>query len=102
MTDQILIEARGLSRRYGPTVAVDGLDLTLKQGEILGLLGPNGAGKTTTMKMLAGCLAPSAGSIRINGVDLREEPLAAKRHLGYLPEQPPVYPELTVEVTVQM
>jgi ABC-2 type transport system ATP-binding protein len=97
MTDQILIEARGLSRRYGPTVAVDGLDLTLKQGEILGLLGPNGAGKTTTMKMLAGCLAPSAGSIRINGVDLREEPKAAKRHLGYLPEQPPVYPELTVD-----
>jgi ABC-2 type transport system ATP-binding protein len=97
MTDNILIEAKGLSRRYGPTVAVDGLDLTLKQGEILGLLGPNGAGKTTTMKMLAGCLAPSAGSVRINGVDLREEPKAAKRHLGYLPEQPPVYPELTVD-----
>jgi ABC-2 type transport system ATP-binding protein len=97
MTDQILIEAKGLSRRYGPTVAVDALDLTLKQGEILGLLGPNGAGKTTTMKMLAGCLAPSAGGIRINGIDLRQEPKAAKRHLGYLPEQPPVYPELTVD-----
>jgi ABC-2 type transport system ATP-binding protein len=97
MEDQILIEAKGLSRRYGPTVAVDGLDLTLRQGEILGLLGPNGAGKTTTMKMLSGCLAPSAGSIRINGVDLREEPKAAKRHLGYLPEQPPVHPELTVD-----
>jgi ABC-2 type transport system ATP-binding protein len=92
-----LIEATGLSRRYGPTVAVAGLDLTLKQGEILGLLGPNGAGKTTTMKMLAGCLAPTAGAIRINGVDLREEPKAAKGHLGYLPEQPPVYPELTVD-----
>jgi ABC-2 type transport system ATP-binding protein len=97
MTDHVLIEAKGLSRRYGPTVAVDALDLTLRQGEILGLLGPNGAGKTTTMKMLAGCLAPSAGAIRINGVDLREEPKAAKRHLGYLPEQPPVYPELTVD-----
>jgi ABC-2 type transport system ATP-binding protein len=97
MEDQILIEARGLSRRYGPTVAVAGLDLTLRKGEILGMLGPNGAGKTTTMKMLAGCLAPTAGSIKINGVDLREEPSRAKQHLGYLPEQPPVYPELTVD-----
>ena len=97
MEQQTLIDARGLSRRYGPTVAVAGLDLTLRQGEILGLLGPNGAGKTTTMKMLAGVLAPSAGSIRINGVDLREEPADAKRSIGYLPEQPPVYPELTVD-----
>ena len=97
MENEILIEAKGLSRRYGPTVAVAGLDLTLRKGEILGLLGPNGAGKTTTMKMLAGCLAPSAGSVKINGVDLREEPKAAKQHLGYLPEQPPVYPELTVD-----
>src|SRR5689334_16565033 len=97
MEEQILIEARGLSRRFGPTVAVAGLDLTLKKGEILGMLGPNGAGKTTTMKMLAGCLAPTAGAIRINGVDLRENPGRAKRHLGYLPEQPPVYPELTVD-----
>src|SRR5689334_1545569 len=97
MQNEILIEAKALSRRYGPTVAVAGLDLTLRQGEILGLLGPNGAGKTTTMKMLAGVLAPSDGSIRINGVDLREEPKEAKGHLGYLPEQPPVYPELTVD-----
>jgi len=97
MENEILIEAKSLSRRYGPTVAVAGLDLTLRKGEILGLLGPNGAGKTTTMKMLAGCLAPSAGSVKINGVDLREEPKAAKQHLGYLPEQPPVYPELTVD-----
>ena len=97
MEEQTLIEARGLSRRFGPTVAVAGLDLTLRKGEILGMLGPNGAGKTTTMKMLAGCLAPSAGSVKINGVDLREEPSRAKQHLGYLPEQPPVYPELTVD-----
>ena len=101
MDNEILIEARQLSRRYGPTVAVAGLDLTLRKGEILGLLGPNGAGKTTTMKMLAGVLAPSAGSVRINGVDLRESPKAAKRHLGYLPEQPPVYPELTVDEYLQ-
>ena len=97
MQDQILIEAKGLSRRYGPTVAVAGLDLRLSKGEILGLLGPNGAGKTTTMKMLAGCLAPTSGSVAINGVDLRDSPKEAKQHLGYLPEQPPVYPEMTVD-----
>ena len=97
MENEILIEARALSRRYGPTVAVADLNLTLRKGEILGLLGPNGAGKTTTMKMLAGCLAPSAGEVHINGQSLRENPKAAKQHLGYLPEQPPLYPELTVD-----
>ncbi len=97
MDNEVLIEARGLTRRYGPTVAVAGLDLTLRKGEILGLLGPNGAGKSTTMKMLTGTLAPSDGEIRINGVSMREQPKAAKQHLGYLPEQPPVYPELTVD-----
>ncbi len=97
MNSETLIEARALTRRYGPTVAVAGLDLTLKKGEILGLLGPNGAGKTTTMKMLAGVLAPTSGSVSINGHSLREDPQAAKESLGYLPEQPPVYPELTVD-----
>ena len=97
MENEILIEARGLTRRYGPTVAVDGLDLTLRKGEILGLLGPNGAGKSTAMKMLTGNLAPNAGEVRINNVSLRDEPKSAKMHLGYLPEAPPVYPELTVD-----
>ena len=97
MQNEILIEARQLSRRYGPTVAVASLNLSLRKGEILGLLGPNGAGKSTTLKMLAGCLAPSAGEIHINGQNLRENPKAAKQHLGYLPEQPPLYPELTVD-----
>jgi len=97
MENQILIEARELSRRYGATVAVSGLNLTLRKGEILGLLGPNGAGKSTTMKMLAGCLAPSGGSVKINGVELTGDPKAAKASLGYLPEQPPLYPELTVD-----
>jgi ABC-2 type transport system ATP-binding protein len=96
MDKQILIEARELSRRYGANTAVSGLNLTLRQGDILGLLGPNGAGKSTTMKMLAGCLAPSGGTVKINGVDLAEDPTGAKTHLGYLPEQPPLYPELTV------
>ena len=97
MDKQILIEARELSRRYGANYAVNGLNLTLRQGEILGLLGPNGAGKSTTMKMLAGCLAPSGGTIKINGIDLAEDATGAKNHLGYLPEQPPLYPELTVD-----
>ncbi len=96
MTTATLIEARHLTRRYGNAEAVSDLNLTLAKGEILGLLGPNGAGKTTTMKMLCGCLAPSSGEVRINGISLREDPAGAKRSLGYLPEQPPVYPELTV------
>lgn len=97
MESEVLIEARSLTRRYGPTVAVDGLNLTLRKGEILGLLGPNGAGKSTTMKMLTGILAPSAGEVLIGGQSLHDEPKAAKRSLGYLPEQPPVYGELTVD-----
>jgi ABC-2 type transport system ATP-binding protein len=97
MENQILIEARDLSRRYGANVAVSGLNLTLRKGEILGLLGPNGAGKSTTMKMLSGCLAPTEGEVKINGISLAENPKAAKASLGYLPEQPPLYPELTVD-----
>jgi ABC-2 type transport system ATP-binding protein len=97
MEQDILIEARGLTRRYGPNLAVQGIDLTLKRGEILGLLGPNGAGKSTTMKMLTGNLAPTSGSVKINGVDLIAEPKRAKQSLGYLPELPPVHPEVTVD-----
>lgn len=92
-----LIEAENLYRFYGDTCAVADLSLTLGKGEILGFLGPNGAGKTTTMQMLCGNLAPSAGQIRINGIDLLDAPKEAKRHLGYLPEIPPLYRELTVD-----
>lgn len=97
MENEVLIEARALTRRYGRNLAVEHLDLTLHKGEILGLLGPNGAGKSTTMKMLTGNLAPSTGEVRIKGISLRERSKLAKQHLGYLPEQPPVYPELTVD-----
>jgi ABC-2 type transport system ATP-binding protein len=91
------ISAHGLSRRFGSHVAVDNISLELRRGEVLGFLGPNGAGKTTTMQMLTGNLAPSAGSIRICGIDLFGEPRAAKARIGYLPEVPPLYRELTVD-----
>ncbi|HDP90462.1 MAG TPA: ATP-binding cassette domain-containing protein [Thioalkalivibrio sp.] len=97
MTAKFLVEARHLYRRYGGAYAVNDISLTLRQGEVLGLLGPNGAGKSTTMRMLTGNLAPSAGEIHINGIDLLDQPRQAKRHLGYLPEQPPVYRDLRVD-----
>ena len=93
---QITVSAQGLSRKFGIRTAVDDLSLELKRGEILGFLGPNGAGKTTTMQMLTGNLAPSMGSINICGVDLLDHPSAAKARIGYLPETPPLYRELTV------
>lgn len=91
-----LVEVSGLSRDYGPHAAVSELTFRLHGGEVLGFLGPNGAGKSTTMRMLAGVLAPSAGEIRIGGIDLLDEPRSAKRAIGYLPEIPPLYPELSV------
>src|SRR6188508_3780535 len=93
---EITVSAQGLSRNFGAHTAVAGLSLELKRGEILGLLGPNGAGKTTTMQMLTGNLAPSRGAIQICGVDMLEDPVAAKARVGYLPEVPPLYRELTV------
>ncbi len=91
-----LIEAKNLSRFYGDHCAVNDVSFTLAKGEILGFLGKNGAGKTTTMQMLCGCLAPSSGQILINGVDLLDQPQEAKLFLGYLPDTPPLYKELTV------
>ena len=91
------ITARGLTRRFGVHVAVNDIALELKRGEVLGLLGPNGAGKTTTMQMLTGNLAPSRGTVHICGIDLQEDPVAAKARVGYLPEVPPLYRELTVD-----
>lgn len=92
-----LIEVSQLSRFYSGQCAVNDISFTLNKSEVLGFLGPNGAGKTTTMQMLCGNLAPSAGQIKINGFDIIEHPVPAKRNLGYLPDTPPLYKELTVE-----
>lgn len=97
MTAEILIDAEHLYRYYGPTCAVQDVSFQLAKGDVLGFLGPNGAGKSTTMQMLTGNLAPSAGKIRVHGIDLLDEPKRAKRELGYLPEQPPLYREHSVD-----
>ncbi len=86
-----------LTRLYGEREAVSNLSFNLKQGEVLGFLGPNGAGKSTTMKMLTGNLAPSAGSVKICGIDMMENPKEAKALIGYLPEMRPLYKEFTVD-----
>lgn len=93
----ITVSAKDLSRSYGARSAVRHIGFELRQGEVLGLLGPNGAGKTTTLQMLAGCLAPSTGAIEICGINLLKHPSEAKALLGYLPEIPPLYRELTVD-----
>jgi ABC-2 type transport system ATP-binding protein len=91
-----MIEATNLSKRYGDIAAVDGVTFSVERGEVVGFLGPNGAGKTTTMRMLTGFLPPTNGTARICGHDIFEEPLEARRAIGYLPESPPLYPEMTV------
>jgi ABC-2 type transport system ATP-binding protein len=96
MDTKILIRVEKLYRYYGHHLAVEAISFELAQGEVLGFLGPNGAGKSTTMQMISGNLAPSAGRISINGIDLLDKPRQAKAEIGYLPEQPPVYPDLTV------
>jgi ABC-2 type transport system ATP-binding protein len=92
-----VIEARGLSKRYGDLVAVDDVSFSVEPGEVVGFLGPNGAGKTTTMRILTGFLPPTDGSAVIAGHDILQDPLAARRSIGYLPESPPLYPEMSVE-----
>ncbi|MFN3447862.1 MAG: ABC transporter ATP-binding protein [Roseococcus sp.] len=92
-----LIEIEGLTKRFGAFTAVEGVSFSVARGEVVGFLGPNGAGKSTTMRMLAGFMLPSAGTARICGEDVVERPVAAKRHLGFLPEGAPTYPEMEVE-----
>lgn len=92
-----MIEVEHLSKKYGQHVAVHDLTFSVEEGEILGFLGPNGAGKSTTMNMLTGYLSATAGKITVNGFDVLEEPNAAKASIGYLPELPPLYLDMTVK-----
>ena len=90
-----MIETRQLTKRYGDLTAVDNISFKVETGQVLGFLGPNGAGKSTTMKMIAGFLAPSSGSASVCGFDVIDQPLEAKRVVGYLPEGAPSYGEMT-------
>ncbi len=91
-----MIEVQHLTKRYGPFTAVDDVSFKVERGEILGFLGPNGAGKTTTMRVLTGYMPPTEGRVRVAEYDVLEHPIEAKRRTGYLPETPPLYPEMTV------
>lgn len=92
-----MIEVQNLTKQYGAKKAVDSLSFTVKDGEILGFLGPNGAGKSTTMNMLTGYISSTSGKALINGIDILDDPIAAKKNIGYLPEIPPLYLDMTVK-----
>ena len=96
-----MIEVQHLTKRYGRVTAVDDLNFRVERGEILGFLGPNGAGKTTTMRILTGYLPATEGKALVAGFDVFEQPIEAKRRTGYLPETPPLYPEMTVREYLQ-
>jgi ABC-2 type transport system ATP-binding protein len=91
-----MIKVEGMTKRYGRTVAVDNISFTVEKGRIVGFLGPNGAGKTTTMRVLTCFLPPTAGTVSLAGFDVLENPLEVKKRIGYLPETPPLYPEMEV------
>jgi ABC-2 type transport system ATP-binding protein len=91
-----MITVNGLTKRYARTIAVDQISFEVKQGQIVGFLGPNGAGKTTTMRMLTCFLTPTGGTATVAGFDILEQPLEVKKRIGYLPETPPIYPEMRI------
>jgi ABC-2 type transport system ATP-binding protein len=95
--DESMIEAKSLCKSYGIFKAVDNLSFTVESGQVLGFLGPNGAGKSTTMKMLTGFLTPTSGTALINGIDVVESSVSARKNIGYLPEGAPSYGEMTVQ-----
>ena len=92
-----MIEVRHLSKRYGTHLAVDDLSFSIDRGVVYGFLGPNGAGKSTTMNIMTGCLGATEGEVLIDGHNVAEEPMEAKKHIGYLPELPPLYGDMTPE-----
>ena len=91
-----MIEINNLVKRYGDKKAVNGISFTVNDDEVLGFLGPNGAGKTTTMNIITGYLSSTSGTVKVNGHDILEEPELAKKEIGYLPENPPLYTDMTV------
>src|ERR1700689_3695999 len=91
-----MINVEGLTKRYARNVAVDHISFQVEKGQIVGFLGPNGAGKTTTMRMLTCFMPPTDGSAEVAGFDILESPMEVKKRIGYLPESPPVYPEMEV------
>lgn len=92
-----MIEVKNLVKRYGSKAAVDNVSFTIRRGEILGFLGPNGAGKSTTMNIITGYLSSTEGTVTIDGIDVLDDPVAAKKKIGFLPEQPPLYLDMTVK-----
>src|ERR671913_1344153 len=96
-----MIEVQNLTKRYGPVTAVDDVTFRAEAGEILGFLGPNGAGKTTTMRVITGYMPATEGKVAVAGYDMFEQPIEAKRRTGYLPETPPLYPDMTVREYLQ-
>jgi ABC-2 type transport system ATP-binding protein len=94
--DAVAISAAGVSKRYGPVMALDGLTLDIRVGEVFGMLGPNGSGKTTFMRLLAGYLLPSAGRLTVAGLDAVRDSLEVRRRIGYVPESAPLYPQMRV------
>jgi ABC-2 type transport system ATP-binding protein len=91
-----MIEVRNLSKNYGDRSAIQGLNFSVRKGEVVGFLGPNGAGKSTTMKIITGYMAPSSGEVKVAGFDVFEDPVEVKKRIGYLPETPPVYHDMFV------
>src|SRR5271154_4420585 len=91
-----MIKVENLSKAFGPKVAVNRVSFTVERGEVLGFLGPNGAGKSTTMRMITGFIPPTSGSLTVGGFDMVEDPIPAKRLIGYLPENAPAYTDMTV------
>src|SRR5438477_13034901 len=91
-----MIKVENLTKTFGPKVAVNRVSFSVERGEVLGFLGPNGAGKSTTMRMLTGFIPPSEGKITVGGYDMLSNPIPARRRLGYLPENAPVYVDMTV------
>ena len=91
-----VVEIKNLTKFYGSNKALNDISFSVKKGEIMGFLGPNGAGKSTTMNIICGCISPGSGSVTVDGYDVLENPMEVKKRIGYLPENPPLYFDMTV------